>query len=214
MVDRRTRPTDLGQLQTLNEREIADREAENGLLQFDQMLRLIDQAIASGQPPLTPAVILEFQRLAVEGLEPVAGQFRTSSISIDGTNHIPPPWAEVGDLVDEMCEYVSLHWDETAAIHLSAYVMWRLNWIHPFTNGNGRTSRVASYLVLCAALGMNLPGDHAVPEIIDEDKQDYYDALDQADAKWLDQVLDVTAMERVIEAALTVQLAAASESVP
>ncbi|MBL8221394.1 MAG: Fic family protein, partial [Bryobacterales bacterium] len=31
-------------------------------------------------------------------------------------------------------------------------VMWRLNWIHPFFGGNGRTARSASYLVLCASL--------------------------------------------------------------
>ena len=87
--------------------------------------------------------------------------------------------------------------------------MWRLNWIHPFTNGNGRTSRVASYLVLCAAVGSNLPGERTVPEIIDDDKADYYLALDAADASWKAGTLDVSAMEDVIEKALTMQLESA-----
>ena len=51
-------------------------------------------------------------------------------------------------------------------IHLAAYTMWRVNWIHPFAGGNGRTSRAVSNLVLCARLGYRLPGTLTVPEQI------------------------------------------------
>jgi Fic family protein len=209
MVNRWTKtPAEkLGDLPELNEQEIALKEAENGLLQFDLMHRLIEQAIENGQQPLTPDVIKEFQRLAVVGLEVEAGQFRQGPIGIDGSEHVPPPFEQVPGLLDEMCAYVSAHWRDREPLHLAAYVMWRLNWIHPFSNGNGRTSRVASYLVLCAVLGMDLPGDEAVPDIIDADKARYYFALDEADAAWLDGRLDVSEMEAVIDAALVRQLA-------
>jgi hypothetical protein len=68
---------------------------------------------------------------------------------------------------------------------------------------------VASYLVLCAKLGANLPGDRTIPEIIDEDKSVYYRALDDADAKWNRGVVDTSIMEGVIRAALEVQLTVA-----
>ncbi|HET9282483.1 MAG TPA: Fic family protein [Candidatus Angelobacter sp.] len=51
-----------------------------------------------------------------------------------------------------------------SAIHLAAYVIWRLNWIHPFADGNGRTSRALSYLVLCTRLGERLPGTVTIPD--------------------------------------------------
>lgn len=63
--------------------------------------------------------------------------------------------------------------------------MWRLNWIHPFLDGNGRTSRAVSYLVLCARLGFWLPGTKTIPEQIVETREHrkrYYDALQAADA--------------------------------
>ena len=28
------------------------------------------------------------------------------------------------------------NWDDSTPVHLASYVMWRLNWIHPFTDGN------------------------------------------------------------------------------
>jgi Fic family protein len=47
---------------------------------------------------------------------------------------------------------------QSTPIHLAAYLMWRLNWIHPFADGNGRTSRIISYVVLSIRAGAILPG--------------------------------------------------------
>jgi Fic family protein len=82
----------------------------------------------------------------------------------------------------------------------------RLNWIHPFRDGNGRTSRAVSYLVLCARLGMRLPGTKTIPERIAGNKQPYYDALDSADAAWKAGRLDVSAMELLLSDNLAAQL--------
>jgi fido (protein-threonine AMPylation protein) len=50
------------------------------------------------------------------------------------------------------------------------HLMWRINWIHPFDDGNGRTARMASYAVLCVLLGYELPGTKAIFEQIAEHK--------------------------------------------
>jgi len=62
--------------------------------------------------------------------------------------------------------------------------MWRLNWIHPFTERNGRTSRAASYLVLCAKEQLLLPGGYSIPEQIVENRTPYYEALEDGDANF------------------------------
>lgn len=90
--------------------------------------------------------------------------------------------------------------------HLSAYLMWRMNWIHPFFGGNGRTSRAISYLALCAKLGFVLPGTKTIPELIAEDRDPYYKALRLADVEWEKQLLDVSAMEDLISRLLAAQL--------
>jgi Fic family protein len=107
--------------------------------------------------------------------------------------------------VEEMCEYVNENWGKSA-LHLAAYLMWRLNWIHPFSGGNGRTSRAVSYLVLCARLGHRLPGTNTIPEQIVANRQPYYAALDAADAAWANGGVDVSVMEAVLGDMLAVQL--------
>jgi Fic family protein len=82
-----------------------------------------------------------------------------------------------------------------------------LNWIHPFVDGNGRTSRVASYLVLCARLGYRLPGTKTIPERIAENKKPYYAALEHADVAWKQDRVDVSEMEKLLQGHLEAQLA-------
>jgi len=149
-------------------------------------------------------MIHTLNRLAVEGLVASAGTYRTVPMTIKGSNHIPPDWQDVARHVDEMCDHVN--GSDGSAVHLAAYVMWRLNWIHPFEDGNGRTTRAVSHLVMCARLGYELPGTKTIPDIISEDKQGYYDALDAADEAWKDDRLDVAVMEGVLQRALDIQL--------
>jgi len=84
--------------------------------------------------------------------------------------------------------------------------MWRLNWIHPFVDGNGRTSRIISYVILCLRLGFRLPGTMTIPEQIEKDRTPYFRALDEADAAYKRGKIDVSTMEAVIEGLLAKQL--------
>jgi Fic family protein len=101
----------------------------------------------------------------------------------------------VPELVEDMSDYVNGHWNESTPIHLAAYVMWRLNWIHPFADGNGRTSRVVSYVVLSIRAGAILPGMPTIPDQIVDNRKPYFDALEAADAACRDGRIDVSKME-------------------
>ncbi len=202
---RQTRPPELGPLAALSEEEIVAREAENGLRQFDRAIELVESGLL-GPFRLRPSTIIELNRLAIEGLEPMAGSYRQGSIDITNSLHVPPPWEDVPELVEDMCDYVNEHLDPVDGLHVSAFVMWRLNWIHPFTNGNGRTSRIVAYVVLCVALGYQLPGLRTVPDLIVADKGPYYHALDDADAAWRTGRLDIATMEQLLARHLTTQL--------
>ena len=192
-----------------NPEEKAALEARNGLLQFDEVLKLIDQA--KNGFTLRPSTIQRLQRMAIQDIYTCAGNYRTGPVFIKGTTHQPPQAHEVAECTEELCEYVNSNWDHTA-LHLSAYVMWRLNWIHPFAGGNGRTSRAVSYLVLCARLGYRVSGTDTIPEQIVANRQPYYEALDAADAAWAQNIGDVSVMERLLEHALAVQLSSVLEA--
>jgi len=86
--------------------------------------------------------------------------------------------------------------------------MWKLNWIHPFTDGNGRTSRAAAYMILCIRMGYVLPGKRTIPDQIAENKTPYYKALEAADRAWQSGRIDLTDMKDLLSSMLAQQLIA------
>lgn len=188
------------------------RESENAVAQFDRVLDLIDEVVRDNRPfRLRNSTIFDLHRLALEGLSSHAGTYRPAGVEIGASKHVPPDAHLVPSLVDDMCDYVMDNFADKPALHLCAYVMWRLNWIHPFTDGNGRTSRALAYFVLCAKIGYRLPGLETIPEQIAADKNPYYDALEAADLHWKDDRLDLGDLETLLDTCLARQLVSAYE---
>jgi len=158
---------------------------------------------------LRPSIIKALHQAAVEGIEPDAGRYRRGAVGMTKSKHVPPPAHLVAELVEGMCDYVNANWHETTAFHLAAYVMWRVNWIHAFTEGNGRTSRAVSYLVLSVRTGYELPGHPMIPQQIERSRRAYFEALEAADAAWADsggEAVDVAKMESLLKGMLAQQL--------
>jgi Fic family protein len=126
-------------------------------------------------------------------------------VKIHGSLHQPPEPAFVADEVQALCEYINDNWDKSA-VHLAAYVLWKMNWIHPFADGNGRTARAVSYVILSIKLDSLLPGTPTIPEQIASNKDPYYKALEEADKAWAQKKIDVTALEGLLGDMLAQQL--------
>lgn len=191
----------------------AAQEAENTLLQFDEVLDQIDLAVRDGRPfRLRPSLILGLHRTAMNGVHPQAGTYRSAGVEIGGSKHQPPHESLVAAKVEDLCEWINHNWSAKSALELCAYIMWRLNWIHPFADGNGRTTRAVAYLVLCIRAGARLPGWPTIPEQIAADKEPYYAALEAADLAIEDDQADLTIMISLVEGYLQRQLAAVLEA--
>jgi fido (protein-threonine AMPylation protein) len=94
-------------------------------------------------------------------------------------------------------------------VHLAAYALWRLGWIHPFHDGNGRTARALAYAVLRIAsqrakwdLLLAEMKQATLPDLIAlsvlRESQAFYDALRKADEAWLRGDVDVSALEELL----------------
>ncbi|HLH97208.1 MAG TPA: Fic family protein [Xanthobacteraceae bacterium] len=142
---------------------------------------------------------------ALEGLHALAGTYRNTPVKIQGSLHQPPDATLVADEVTMLCEYINDHWDKSA-VHLAAYVLWKMNWIHPFADGNGRTACAVSYVVLSIKLDGLLPGTPTIPEQIAANKDPYYKALESADQAWTSGNVDVSALEALLSDMLAHQL--------
>jgi Fic family protein len=192
--------------------ELARKESFNVVAQYRAVTDMIESFLEPERPfKLRPSHLLHLHRAALDGISSYAGNFRPSGIEIGKSKHEPPPAHRVAELIEDLCDYVNEKWVEKSPIHLAAYVMWRLNWIHPFTDGNGRTSRAVSYLVLCIRLHALLPGKLTIPEQIEKNRTPYYRALEAADAACAAGKIELTAMKQLIAAMLAKQLHAIYE---
>jgi len=93
---------------------------------------------------------------------------------------------------------------------LAAYALWRMNWIHPFVEGNGRTARAACYYLICMKQGRLIGGDKIVPERICENREPYYAALKAADDAWDVGHFDVNQLSRYLGGLLKDQITGAA----
>jgi len=195
---------------------VAEAEARNGLRQFDLGIEIVKDAldkIENGNAwKLRVSAILSLQREALNGLSIYAGLTRPGPVSISHSAHQPPDNHLVQGLLEEMCDYVNDNWTASTPVHVGAYLMWRLNWIHPFADGNGRTSRIVSYVAMSVRSGVVLPGSPTIPDYIVGHKKPYYDALDAADQAYREGRIDVSAMEALLGSLLAKQLAAFYET--
>jgi Fic family protein len=202
--------------------EKAEREAANGVDQIDYLTELVT---AYEIVEIRESHLLNLQKLAVKGIYPCAGRYRDAraTIKISDSEHVPPEAAFVQSHVRELVDYINETRDKVPALERAAYALWRLNWIHPFKGGNGRTSRCLTYLVLCVDLKMMLPGLPTLPSLVYERREDYVTALKAADASLrelnakavpedddrLERRADLSVMTLYLQDLVTTQLASA-----
>ena len=185
--------------------EKAQRETSNGVQQLDYLTHLVTELKISD---VRESHVLQLQQFAVEGIYPCGGTYRDArtTIKISDSEHVPPAAAFVPIHVQEMLEWINDR--KRPALERSAYALWRLNWIHPFRGGNGRTSRCIAYLILCMDLGLMMPGLPTLPTLIYERRDDYVAALRAVDASMrVASSQDEQSQDQVIEPDLSMMSA-------
>lgn len=169
------------------------------------MANCIEIGIRKGPIAFDKYVLWALNHVAVVNIAQFGGRFRNEPIYVG--DHKPPHYEKAPDLMDKYFAFIHENWDVSHPPVIAAYALWRLNWIHPFVEGNGRTARAACYYILCVRAGSLLPGKRILPERIREDRTPYYAALRSADRAWHEGQLDVTELAeylaRMLEAQLT-----------
>lgn len=120
--------------------------------------------------------VLSIHNLILRGIHPEnAGRYRKVQVMIKGSVHMPPqPFL----VAKEMEDYFIWHETNKKKLHpivLAAEMHERLVTIHPFIDGNGRTSRLVMNLILLqhGYVIANIKGDY-------DSRMNYYQALETA----------------------------------
>lgn len=177
---------------------------ENLSRQYGFLQSVVEAALALGQPMLSIEMIKALNYHAISCLHISAGEFRPGPVHVG--DYVPPLHFQVPAMMQMFTNQVNRFWDTHDPVTLAAFVLWKLNHIHPFVNGNGRTARVTAYAVLCLKSGGWLPGEKLLPERLQERRPDYVAALKAVDASSDGGELDLGPIHGLISELLDSQL--------
>ena len=106
--------------------------------------------IAAGDTPITESVIKDIHGIVLRGIDKEnAGRYRTVPVMISGSKFVPPqPYLIVPQMEAFIAEYGRMESEGTHPVLVAAYLHNELVRIHPFIDGNGRTSRLLMNLYL------------------------------------------------------------------
>uniref|UniRef100_A0A0R3TJM8 Fido domain-containing protein n=1 Tax=Rodentolepis nana TaxID=102285 RepID=A0A0R3TJM8_RODNA len=149
-------------------------QEQNEVLGLDAAFKYLNNTLLTGTlTRISLGDILELHRRVLSFVDiSEAGRLRKTQVFVG--DHTPPPASMLPELMEELIDWVNS--EEALALHpieLAALTHWKLVYIHPFYDGNGRTSRLVMNLILMRA---GYP-----PAIVrKEDRSKYYEYLKSA----------------------------------
>jgi Fic family protein len=161
------------------------------LLNYRDAFNLVSEYLGGGDP-VTEGLIREIHKRLVAGVRGgsgAPGAYRTiqNFVANNTTGEIvytPPPPIEVPSLMQELVQWLR----EESAIHsvlVAGIAQFQLVHIHPFVDGNGRTSRLLSTLWLYRS-GFDFKRLFTISEFYDRDRSRFYRALQSVRERGMD----------------------------
>lgn len=116
------------------------------------------------------------KRLFENTKKDIAGKIRTHGVAISRSKFIPPSPVELEVLLKEFYDWYKKNKNKTPPVELAALVHLKFVTIHPFSDGNGRISRLMMNFVL---------NKHNFPmlDIPYEKRTSYYNSLEKSQTK-------------------------------
>ena len=160
----------------------ADPDDTRELLNFRSAFELVGLHLNEGTP-ISEGLIREIHKRLVEGVrggQARPGEYRTAqnyvvNAATGKTVYTPPPAGDVPEMMRDLVARLNSKTDIHPVL-TSGIAQFELVHIHPFLDGNGRTSRLLSTLCLYRA-GYDFKRLFTISEFYDRDRQAFYAAL-------------------------------------
>ncbi len=161
------------------------------LLNYREAFHLVSDYLGSGEP-VTEGLIREIHKRLVEGVrggQGGPGAYRTVQNLVVNSQtreviYTPPPPEDVPPMMQELVAWLR---DESAVhpVLVSGIAQFQLVHIHPFIDGNGRTSRLLSTLCLYRS-GYDFKRLFTLSEYYDRDRTAFYKAIQSVRERGMD----------------------------
>ena len=179
-------------------------DTEREFLNYLRAFELIDGLRGERDYKVTSRDLLNIHRQLVDGVRGghrYAGQFRRESVKVgdieDGVevvHHAPPEWHEVEDHLRELFDWLATIKKYPTAVKVidgaddpwvhpviaAGIAQHRMVWIHPFIDGNGRSARMLTTLLLYQR-GYDFKYLFDLSGYYNRDRDRYYDMLRTVD---------------------------------
>lgn len=141
-------------------------------INHEQAILFLDDLIEDKEP-ITEWNIKNIHQLVLKKIDDDnAGKYRNENVKIKGATHIPSDYLIVPELMGKLIINYE-DWKKYHPIIRAALLHGELVKIHPFVDGNGRTSRLV--------MNLSLMNSGYLPVIVKKEKRlEYYNALDKA----------------------------------
>jgi Fic family protein len=137
------------------------RDSEREVLNYNKALIELNGLIANQELTFDLALILKIQKTITEGLieKHRSGQLRQEPVFVNNPKtrqavYLPPEQAEAEALMENLLKFIRKSQNVIDPLILAGIFHKQFVIIHPFIDGNGRTARLASK-VLLAKMGLN-----------------------------------------------------------
>lgn len=137
------------------------RDSEREVLNYNKALIDLDSANKTGKQLFDQSVILNIQKTVTDGLieEYRSGRLREEPVFVNNpktrqTVYLPPDHGDVPELMRTLIEYVGNSEGVIDPLIVAGIFHKQFVIIHPFVDGNGRTARLATKMLL-AKMGVN-----------------------------------------------------------
>jgi len=139
----------------LKSKPVHIRESEREVLNYNQAFQYLNKILNKRQAKLSLALILKIQKQVTDGLLPKfeSGRLRQQPVVVNNprtrqVKFLPPDAKDVESLIFDLIGFVNTGRKEIDALILAGLFHKQLVLIHPFMDGNGRTTRLATKVLL------------------------------------------------------------------
>lgn len=151
------------------------------ILEVTNAIKVYDEA--PSLDPLSSKDLRKAHGILMKGLTSDAGKWRGTDVGIlkgSRVSHLAPRANRVPELTGNLFEFIKVRKDHHPLIKSSIF-HYELEFIHPFSDGNGRIGRLWQHVILLGfhPLFENIP----VESTIKEHQKKYYEALEKSDKK-------------------------------
>jgi Fic family protein len=159
------------------------RDSEREVLNYNTTLIWLNQLVTQGEYVLDEQIILTAQHKVVDGLlsESRLGKWRSEPVFVNNPQtgtpiYLPPDHQDVRELMAQLLSFITEEGNRIDPLIIAGIFHKQFVIIHPFVDGNGRTARLMTKLLL-ARMGLNTFNLFSFENYYNKNVSSYFDRV-------------------------------------